>query len=76
MLCHHNYDLMAFTTPGESPLRYPQGKPNAGYGHEEVAVILESTLHFGHAVNLHAISCRDNSERKGERRGMRKAASP
>jgi hypothetical protein len=57
-------DLMAFTTPGESPLWYRQDDRRLGHGHENVAVTKEPTLLPGHAVNLHAMPCGGNSEPK------------
>jgi hypothetical protein len=63
MLCHNHYDLMAFATPGESPLWYRQDDRKVSHGHEDVAVIMEPTLQPGHVVNLHAMPCGGNSER-------------
>jgi hypothetical protein len=61
MLYHNHYDLMAFTTPGESSLRYRQDSRRVSYGHENVAVTKEPPPQLGHAINLHAIPCGGNS---------------
>jgi len=62
MLCHNHYDLMAFATPGESPLQYLQDNRKVSHGHEDAAVIKERAPQPGHAVNLHAMPCGGNSE--------------
>jgi len=74
MLCHNHYDLMAFTTPGESPLRYRQDNRKASHGHEDVAVMKERTPKPEHAVNLHAMLCGGNSE--PNRRALRTSTAP
>jgi hypothetical protein len=54
MLRHNDYGLAAFTTPGESPLRYRQDNGKVSHGHENVAVIEERTLQPGRAINPYA----------------------
>jgi hypothetical protein len=56
-LCHNQYDLMAFTTAGESPLRYRQDDRKLSHRHENVAVIKVPRPQPGHPVNLHAMPC-------------------
>ena len=69
MLCHNHNDLMAFTTPAESPLRNRQDNRKVSHGHEDVAVIKEPTPEPGHTVNLLAMPRGGNSEpRAGWRR--------
>ena len=65
VLCRNHYDLIAFATPGESPLGYRQDNRKVSHGHENVAVIKEPTPQPGHAVNLHAVRCEGKSERNG-----------
>jgi hypothetical protein len=62
MFCHNHYHLMAFTTPGESPLRYRQDNRKVSREHEDVAVIMEGTPQPGHTINLRAMPCARNSE--------------
>jgi hypothetical protein len=62
MICHNHYGLAAFTSPGESLLRYRQDNRKVSYRQQDVAVITEPTLRPGHVVNLHAMPCRGNSE--------------
>jgi hypothetical protein len=45
---------MAFTTPGESPLRYRQDNRKVSRGHEDVVVMKERTPQPGHTINLRA----------------------
>jgi hypothetical protein len=62
MLRQNDYGLMAFTTPGESPLRHRHDTRKASHGHENVAVIKERTPLLGHAVNLRAMPRGSNVE--------------
>jgi hypothetical protein len=62
VLCRNHYDLMAFATPGESPLRYPQDNRKVSHDHEKVAVTEGPTAQPGHAVNPHAMPCGGNSQ--------------
>jgi hypothetical protein len=57
MLWQNHNDLMAFTTPGESPLRYRQDNRKVSHGHENVAVIKEPTPQPGPTINLRAMPC-------------------
>jgi hypothetical protein len=65
---------MAFTTPGESRLRYCHESRKAGHGHEDVAVIKERAPQPGRAIHLRAVLCGGNCEPDGERWRARKAA--
>jgi hypothetical protein len=71
--------LMAFTTPGESPLRCRQDSRKVSHNHENVAVIKGRTTQPGHAVNLHMMPRGGNSEpnrralARAKRRGPHKA---
>jgi len=65
MLCHNHYDLMAFVTPGESPLRYHQDNRKVSHGHENVALMKEWTPQPGRTINLRAMPCGGNTEPNG-----------
>jgi hypothetical protein len=62
MLCHNHYDLMAFTTSGQRPLRYCQDNRKLSHGHENAVVIKEQTRGPGHAINVSAVPGRGISE--------------
>jgi hypothetical protein len=54
-LCRNQNDLVPFTPPGESPLRYRQDSRKVSHEHRGVGVINGRTPQPGHAVNLHAM---------------------
>jgi hypothetical protein len=56
------YDLMAFSTPGESPLWYRHESRKGTHSHENAEAIKDRTPQPGHAVNLHLVRCGGNSE--------------
>jgi len=62
LLCHNYYDLMAFTTPGESPLRYRQNNRKVSHGHENVVAIKEPTPQPEYAVKLDVVPYGGNAE--------------
>ena len=62
MLCHKNFDVMAFTTPGESPLQCRQHKHKASRGHEDVEVPKERTPQPANTINLRGMTCGGNIE--------------
>jgi putative ATP-dependent endonuclease of the OLD family len=64
---------MAFTTPGESPLRCRQNNRKVSHGHEVVAVIKERTPQPGNLINLRAMLCGGNSEPERRRRAQKAA---
>jgi hypothetical protein len=57
--------LLPNESAGESPLWYRQDSRKASHGDEHAALITESTLQHGHAVNLHAMPCGCNNEPSG-----------
>jgi hypothetical protein len=62
MFRHNHYDVMAFATSGESPLRCRRDDRRVSRGHENVALIKEQTAQPGHMINLRAMPCGGNSE--------------
>ena len=55
------FTLMAFATPGESPLRSRQDNRKTSHGHENVATIKEVMPQPGHAINLRTVRCEGNT---------------
>jgi hypothetical protein len=62
MLCHNHYDLMAFTTPGESPLRYRHNNRKKSHSQEGVSIVKEPMRQAEHTINLRAMPRGGNSE--------------
>jgi len=73
MFRHNHYDLIAFTTPGESELPYRQGNRNVSHDHQDVAVIKEQTPQRGQAVNLRATRWRRRARKAADLRQQRSA---
>jgi len=63
LLCQNHYDLMDFTTPGESELWHRQDNRKASHGHQDVAVIKERTRQPRHAINLRVMPCGGETQR-------------